>query len=76
MNSMADLRRKYPWSKVKNVIAYPTHERLEKISHKDLARCYTALLDDMVKLNHQITMIRDRRDIKVEDYGKFTDGKK
>jgi len=54
MNSMADLRRKYPWSKVRTIVAYPSRERIEKMSHKDLARCYAALLDDMVRLNHQI----------------------
>lgn len=51
---MNEFRRAFPWSDVRNIVAYPTRKKIGDLSFKELARCYAALLADMVTIKQRL----------------------
>ena len=50
LSELGKLKQAFPWSAVRNVTAYPTHEQIGMLSKKDLGRCVVYLLNDLVNL--------------------------
>lgn len=54
MKTLYDFRRDLPWSKIKNIKAFPFNESIEKLSRKDLGRVIVYQMKALIELKQQL----------------------